>query len=152
MGWTYSGNPNNSAKDAVRFLIGDTIQTDPILQDGEIEYFLGIYNNTPLNAAIRCCETIIALFSRQVDEGVGKVKISFSQKVKQYTSTLAMLKVRLATEDAQPFSGALTHTEKNVNDSNNNLVKPDFTKHMMEDHQGAPWTSNDTTGPRGGNG
>jgi hypothetical protein len=65
MAWNYSGNPSSSPKDATRFLIGDTDSCDQLLQDGEIEYFLGMYNNAPINAAIRCVETIMSKFSRK---------------------------------------------------------------------------------------
>ena len=68
MGWTYGGDPSASAKDAVRFLVGDTDSTDQLLQDGEITYLLSQYNNAPLNAAIRACETIMAKFARMADE------------------------------------------------------------------------------------
>jgi hypothetical protein len=43
MAWTYSGDPNSSDKDKYRFLIGDTISTDPILADEEITFILNTY-------------------------------------------------------------------------------------------------------------
>lgn len=139
--WTYSGNPAYSAKDQVRFLIGDTDSDDRQLFDQEIIWVLSQYNNTPLNAAVRCCETIVTKYARQVDETVGQVKIMFSQRMKNYQTTLATLRARLAMEDASPFAGGLSVSEKRTVSQNTDRVRPDFTKHMMENYQIAPWTT-----------
>lgn len=141
MTWLYSGNPGYSAKDQVRFLIGDTDSTDPLLQDAEITWVLSQYNNAPMNAAIRCCEAIIAKFSRLANEAVGQVRIDFSQKAQAYTKMLTMLKTRLATEDASPYAGGISVSDKQAQTQNTDRVRPDFRKHMMENEQIAPWTT-----------
>lgn len=141
MTWRYSYNPGYNAKDQVRFLIGDTDHTDPLLQDEEIEWVLTQYNNTPMNAAIRCCESIIAKFSRLANESVGQVKIDFKQKAEGYIKMQTVLKTRLATEDAGPYAGGISKSDKRSNNQNTDLVKPDFRKHMMENEQIAPWTT-----------
>ena len=139
--WTYSGNPGSSAKDQTRYLIGDTDSTDPLLNDTEIAWVLSQYNNTPINAAIRCCESIISKFSRMADETVGQVKINFSQKAQNMRDLQTTLVNRLAMEDCAPFAGGITVSSKQVNRQNANLVRPDFTKHMMENYDIAPWTT-----------
>lgn len=138
--WSYSFNPGYSAKDQVRFLIGDTDKSDPILYDGEINWLVSQYGSA-MHAAIRACETIISKFSRQADEAVGQVKITFSQKAKAYGTTLDMLRSRLAMEDCAIFAGGILKSDKQLNDQNTNLVRPDFSKHMMENDQIAPWTT-----------
>lgn len=139
--WNYSGNPGFSAKDQVRYLIGDTIASKPLLNDAEIEWVLTQYQFTPMNAAIRCCEAIVAKFSRQADESVGQVKITFSQKAEAYRKLITDLRNRLAMEGAVPYSGGISKSDIQANDQNSNRVRPDFTKHMMENHQIAPWTT-----------
>jgi hypothetical protein len=139
--WTYSGNPAHSAVDAVRFLIGDTNHCDQLLQDGEIAWVLGQYNNVPMNAAIRCCEVVMSKFSRMCDETVGQVSLSYSQKAKAYRDMRGDLVRRLATEDMTPFAGGISIAADQANINNNDRVKPDFTKHMMENQQIAPWVS-----------
>jgi hypothetical protein len=141
MPFSYSGNPASSAKDQVRFLIGDTDKCDVLLQDGEINWLLTQYNNTPMNAAIRACETIISKFSRQADEAVGQVKISFSQRAKSYQTTLTILRSRLAMEDCRPYAGGISIADKMIVAMNTDRVRPDFTRHMMENDLIAPWTS-----------
>lgn len=134
MVFSYSGNPAHNDVDAVRFLVGDTDALDPVLQDGEIQYLLNEYG-APLNAAIQACETIVARFSRLVDEKVGQVDVKFSQKAKQYTDMAALLRQRLALNDTTPYAGGLSQSDKRANDANSDRVRPDFTKHMMENHQ-----------------
>jgi hypothetical protein len=139
--WTYSGNPGSTPKDAVRFLIGDTDKDDQLLQDGEVAWVLGMFNNTPANAAIYCCDHIISKFSRMADESVGQVRISYSQKSKAYRELRKDLVYRLATTDMTPYAGGLSVSDEIVTDSNIDRVKPDFTKHMMENNQISPWVT-----------
>lgn len=142
MSYSYSGNPSNSAKDLVRFLIGDTDQSDWLLQDEEIQYLLSLYNNVALNASIRACESIIAKFSRLADESAGSVSVSFSQKATAYQKMITTLRVRLATDDMQPFAGGISQAQKQIVEANKDRVPPDFSKHMMENKDVAPWVTN----------
>ena len=151
MAWTYSGNPATSPKDTVRFLIGDTDKCDQLLQDDEIVWVLNLYNNTPNNAAIRCVETVMSKFSRLMDESVGQVKLTYSQKVKGYREMLRDLRNRLAMEDMAPYAGGISITDVNAIASNTDRVRPDFTKHMMENQQISPWVSG-SYNPTWGNG
>lgn len=40
MSWSYSGNPASSKLDECRFLLGDTNEDAPIMQDEEIQYII----------------------------------------------------------------------------------------------------------------
>lgn len=141
MSWSYTGNPASSAKDAVRFLVGDTNTCDQLLQDQEITWILGFYNNAPMNAAIRACETIMSKFARMADETVGQVKISYSQKAKSYREMRTDLVRRLATEDGGPYAGAVSISDMQTVAQNADRPPPEFTKHMMENQQISPWVS-----------
>lgn len=141
MSWSYSGDPAKSALDETRFLLGDTDQCDQLLQDGEILWVLSKYNNVPINAAIRCCEAVISKFSRLAQESVGQVSISFQQKREGYAATRKMLVSRLMTEDALPYAGGISKTDVKTVDANQDRIKPDFTKHMMENPQVGPGVS-----------
>lgn len=139
MPWTYSGNPGANPKDTVRFLVGDTNNCDQLLQDGEISWVLSQYNNSPMNAAIRCCEAVISKFSRMADESVGAVSVTFSQKVTAYRLTMADLRNRLSMEDMTPYAGGVSVADVQTVNANLNRVRPDFTKHMMQNTQSSPW-------------
>ncbi len=139
--WNYSFNPESSPKDAVRFLIGDTDAQDPLLYDLEIQYMLNQAGGAIQAAAIRCCEAIIAKFARLCDESVGQVKITFSQKMKAAQQQRIELTRRLATDNIRPYAGGISVTDIRQNNQNTDIPRPDFTKHMMENDQIAPWTT-----------
>jgi hypothetical protein len=136
---TYTGNPASSAKDATRFLIGDTDPCNFLLQDAEINYVLAQFNNVPLNASIPCVNAIIAKLSRLADETVGAVSIQFSQKAKGYRTMLADLRNQMAASDSAPYAGGITVSDMVATAANPNLVRPDFTKHMMQNRQSGGW-------------
>lgn len=141
MTWHYTGDPESSPKDEVRFLIQDTDKCDPLLQDGEINFVLKRYNYAPINAAIRCCEILIAKFSRQVDESVGQVHVTFSQRVKQYQQLKIELQNRLTTESMTIYAGGVSRTDQNIIASNTDRVRPAFTRYMMNNGQTSAWVN-----------
>lgn len=139
MSFSYSGNPDHSPVDGVRFLIGDTDQCDVLLQDEEIQSFLRLYNQTPLNAAIRCCETIIAKLSRRPDEQVGQVRISYSQQAKAYRALLSDLQNRIATENAAPYAGGISISDQNAQNQNPDRVRPKFNRNIFNNREDSPF-------------
>lgn len=141
MGFSYSGDPETSTKDAVRFFIGDTCESEPLLHDGEIFYLLRLYGDGVIQTSIRACETIMAKFARLVDESVGDVKLSYSQRIKGYQEMRDELRQRLTIEDCTPFAGGISKNQVKLTDQNHDRVKPDFTKHMMENRQISPWVT-----------
>lgn len=141
MAWSYSNNPDASAKDQTRFLIGDTDICDQLLSDEEINWALKTYCGSPLNASIRLAEAMIAKYSRLVDETVGQVSIKYSQRLAGFQALQGLLQNRLAMEDATPYAGGISRSDKRTQEMNTDRVRPDFTKHMMENHQFAPWVS-----------
>ena len=87
MTWTYSGNPSSTDRDAVRFLVADTVSSDPLITDEEIAYLLALYTEPP-HAAVGAARAIAAKFSREADQarGIGDLSLneSLSQKSTQY--------------------------------------------------------------------
>ncbi|MBW2672586.1 MAG: hypothetical protein JRD89_04105 [Deltaproteobacteria bacterium] len=100
MTWSYDSTLPTD-KDKVRFHIGDTDQSDQLLQDEEISYLLGETTNVLL-AASRAAKAIAARFSRQADKAVGDLRISLSQKAQAYMSLAADLEKRALTSSACP--------------------------------------------------
>lgn len=132
MSWSYSGNPNNSSLDAVRFLIGDTISTDPQLQDEEINYELSEENNVYL-AAIACAQALAAKFARLVDKAVDSFRISYSQRQAHYLALANSLTTRAAMKDGTPYVGGLTETDKLIDSQNPNMVQPEFNRKQFDE-------------------
>lgn len=84
MTWSYSGDPENSDLDTVRFLISDTDEDDQLLQDAEIEYALSVNKDDIYGAASLACDIIRRKFIRQVDYRLGPLAVSASQRAEAY--------------------------------------------------------------------
>jgi len=100
MTWSYDSSLTTD-KDKVRFYIGDTDQTDQLLQDEELSFLLTEMSNVLLAAAY-AAKAIAAKFSRQADKAVGDLRISLSQKAQAYVSLAADLEKRALTSSACP--------------------------------------------------
>lgn len=62
MSWSYSGNPASSELDALRFMLKDTIEDAPLLQDEEIQFIIDNYRspNARLVVGYRQCAATLA--------------------------------------------------------------------------------------------
>lgn len=124
MSWTYSGNPASSDNDKVRFLVGDTDETDQLVQDEEIAYALTTQPTAELAAAL-VAEAIAAKFARQVDSTVGRVSESASQRAMAFRERAKELRSNIALL-ARPSFGGLSQAEKERLDSDTDAVQPSF--------------------------
>jgi len=133
MSWTYSGDPSLSSKDAVRFAIGDTISSDPLLQDEEINYIIST-NSSIADAAYYACIGIVAKLSRLADKSVGKIKISYSQKVTQYQKLADKLYANAGIV-VIPYAGGISVSDKQDMQSDTSIVQPSFKIGGFDNHR-----------------
>jgi len=111
MTWTYSGDPSDSTRDAVRFLVGDTDTTDQLITDEEIDYIVtthGTLNRSSSEAA----RSIAAKFARLMNRSIGGLSADFSQK---YTHYMELADALLTNEEAfpvAPFISGFSRTAK----------------------------------------
>lgn len=131
MTWTYSGDPSQSAKDEVRFLIGDTNSSDPLLQDAEINWLLADCGTTRF-AAVEAAEGVAAYYARSADKAVGNLKLSASQKFEHYTRLAVRLRRKATIATVAPYAGGITQTDKNINRDNTDLVIPFFKRQEFD--------------------
>lgn len=95
MSWTYSGNPTSSTTDEIRFLIGDTDASDPLLQDEEIQY---LYNTwftkygTVFYVASIACETIAASYAREASHSADGVSVQLGEIQQKFTAQAETLR------------------------------------------------------------
>lgn len=102
MAWTYGGDPTAKARDAVRYLCGDTKQSKESLQDGEIDFHLVRYEIDPaqpstkyqglLLIAAECCLTLASRYADQVNFSADGVSASVSSIAAEYRSQAARLR------------------------------------------------------------
>ncbi len=136
MTWTYNFTQLAAGAQLpqVRFLIGDTLPSDQLLQDEEIDYALSARGNV-YAAAADCCRSIASTFSRQSDMADGDLRISRSQKAKAYMERALNLDAQFAINGgAQPWAGGISVTQKQTAEQDSDRVTPQFNL-GMEDNQ-----------------
>jgi hypothetical protein len=100
MTWTYTADPAASAKDAVRFLVGDTNEDATFtMQDEEILWNLAEVGNEPYRAAANSAENLAALYvglATIEEKTVGGLEISrtYSDRAKRFAALANMLLIR----------------------------------------------------------
>lgn len=93
MTWEYSGDPAFSSKDEVRFLIGDTDDSDHQLEDEEIDYLVTTYGDATV-AALAGARALASKYSRLSisAKAVGDLKIDYRSKAAEYRELVKTLK------------------------------------------------------------
>ena len=140
MTWTYTGNPASSAKDAIRFLVGDTDTTDQLLSDEEIAWVNTEASGTPTgttaiyDAAAQCALTIATKLGREADKSIGDLSVSLSQRAAAFRAAASDLKAMAARHTAvpTPYAGGLTISDKDIDEENSDLFRGWFSSGQFE--------------------
>lgn len=127
MTWSYTGNPADSNKDQARFYLQDTDVNDQLMTDEELNFLIST-EGSPISAALRGAEILLARFANCVDETVGGVSVKLSQKMDQYKKLRDDLRKRIAIGYAIPFAGGLDYSQKHSVETNDDRVEPFFTR------------------------
>ena len=135
MTWSYSGDPDSSALDAIRFLIGDTDTNDQLLANEEITWVNSQISGSSTSTdalytvSYRCLIAVASKFSRLADQAIGDMKVSMSQKAKGAIAQAKQLKVLAEQEGGTPtpYAGGITISDKEIDLDNSDLVKPYFS-------------------------
>lgn len=136
MSWSYSGDPNLSRLDAVRFLVGDTDIDDQLLSDEEIIYIEESVSNIYI-AGSRASEAIAGKFSRLADKSLGDYSISLSQKASAYLELAGRLSHRAKADLAKkvkPYAGGISVSDKETVELDFDRVNPAFKKDIFDSH------------------
>jgi len=141
MTWTYSGDPSASARDSIRFLIGDTDTTDQLLSNEEIAWVNTEASGTPTatnaiyDAAYRCCLAIASSFTRFSDKSLGDLSVSWSQRAGAYREQALRMKALAARSGMVPvpYAGGITISDKDIDQSNSDLSRQWFVAGQFTD-------------------
>lgn len=131
MVWSYSGDPSDSDRDEVRFLIGDTNSSYPLVQNEEVDWALTQEPQTQLAGAL-LLEHLATKTARLADMKVGDVSKSLSKLTEQYEARAKKLRT-LAAGCALPFFGGLSKAGKEELAADSDAVQPNF-EIGMDDH------------------
>ena len=141
MAWSYSGDPDSSALDAIRFLCGDTDTNDQLLANEEISWInkqvTGSTTATTslYESAYRSCIAIASKFSRLASQAVGDLKVDLHQKAENTRAQAKMLKDLASREGGvpTPYAGGITYSDKTVDQENSNIVPEFFSRGQFRD-------------------
>ena len=111
MTWTYSGDPSDSTRDAVRFMVGDTDVNDQLLSDEEIDYLV-VEHGTINRISSEAARGIAAKFARLMTRSIGGLSADFSAKYRQYLELADNLMAREETYPVAPFSSGWRRDQK----------------------------------------
>lgn len=110
MSWTYSGDPSHNNRDAVRFLVGDTIESDQLATDQEIEWALSLKTNI-YSAAALLASGIATNFARlKISVKIGPISEEYGNRADFYANRAADLeKAAVNNISVLPTFGQAVH-------------------------------------------
>lgn len=141
MAWTYGGDPSSNARDAIRFLVGDTDTNDQLLNDAEIAWINNQVTGSDTattalyESAWRAMVAIASKFSRLADQAVGDLKVDLFQKATNARAQADELKALALREGnvPTPYAGGLTVSDKDIDRDNSNMIQPSFVRGQFRD-------------------
>ena len=145
MAWTYDvSDIATSALDQVRFMVGDTLASDPQLQDEEINYVMS-QRATVFGAAADCCRALASKYSRSADQKAGDTQVWYSQIAAAYALKAIQLDAQAAQTGASviPFAGGTSVTDFNNRAGDPNQMSPQFNIGMMDSVLPVPSVGNE---------
>ena len=92
MSWSYDSSAlATSIKDQIRLLIGDTNETEPFIEDEEINFYIGQHPNDATRAALDCVNVIITRITSTPDYTLGPYSESKASRLSAFRSIKASL-------------------------------------------------------------
>lgn len=95
MSWTYSGNPANSKLDECRFLISDTVESAPIMQDEEIQYIIDSSTGNTNQLYYQLFSRAATIFSRDIKRRLGPQSEDPTERLKYFSNQAAYYQKKL---------------------------------------------------------
>ena len=146
MTFTYSNDPNVSAKDKLRFLLHDTDSTDVLLSDEEIAWMITEWGPNIYDVARACAETLTTRFIRLADStsktvGDMSLSVSYSQKSQEYKD-LAISFLARRLRKSRPRIGVNADALKNTDARTTNEFGTDFHLGQMDNPNNPPAVTN----------
>ena len=133
MAWTYAGTPNSVARDAVRWLSGQTSSSDEVLAtDEEITYALAQRRSNNYGAAQLVCEFLASRYAgRAQDKSIGELAITFGERSRLYATRAKELGVlQIRSQGVSPYVGGISEAEQDTDAADTDLIQPSFSVGM----------------------
>lgn len=115
----------SGGKDAVRFFLGDTDMSSPLVQDEEITFALSMRGNQ-YGAVAMCARALSAKYARLVTNSVDGISAQMSAKTTQFLKVAQEYEAKAAVNYAMPYAGGLSIADMQANLDNTDAVPPLF--------------------------
>lgn len=125
--FSYFG-PSVSAKDAVRFLTGDTTENVALLSDDEITYCLTLASNDTRQASIQALQAMLAKVAADTLVSADGMIRDLKLRRDLLQARLTRLEENESAIAALPFAGGLSLSERESNRDDSDLVQPAFRR------------------------
>lgn len=96
MSFSYSGDPSDSILDECRFLLGDTNEANPIMQDEEIEYIIANAGNNVNMLRYRLFSQAATIFARDIKRSLGPQAEDPTSRLKYFNAQAAEYKSKIS--------------------------------------------------------
>lgn len=96
MSWSYSGNPSATPLDMCRFIIGDTNEKAPIMQDEEIQYIISKYGDNENKLKYELFLHASTIFSRDIKRSLGPQSEDPTSRLNFFKEQLEFYKAKLS--------------------------------------------------------
>ena len=97
MSFSYSGNPADSIINECRFLLGDTDELHPIMQDEEIQYLIDTYGSDINTLRYNLFMRAATLFARDIKRSLGPQSEDPTSRLNFFKSQMEYYKKQLST-------------------------------------------------------
>ena len=141
---TYSGDPATNARDAIRFLTGDTDTNDQLINDEEIAWTNNQVTGSDTattalyEVSYRVMVAIASKFSRLADQSVGDLKVDMYQKATNAREQAKLLYAQASREGntPTPYAGGISVSDKEIDEDNSDIVQPYFSRGQFTNSRG----------------
>lgn len=139
MSWTYTGNPADSTKDAVRFLVGQTSTSDPVVvSDQEITWAATQCGNS-YATAVMVGEAMLQQYAGKDAQSltVGNLSETYGDRAARLQVTLMNLKRQSGMRNVVPVAGGLTIADQQSRAADTSLTPYVFEVGMNDNPPGS---------------
>lgn len=125
MTFTYDISALTVELNTIRFYIGDTDSTDPLLEDEEIAYIQANYSTLLIRVA-ECCRMICSKVARKVDYRLSLLSEKASAIYDRYKALAERFEAQ--TSLSYPWAGSIIESLKEDAEDDTSLVHPKIKK------------------------
>lgn len=96
MSWSYSGDPTSSKIDECRFLIGDTNEAFPIMQDEELQYLVDEAGDNKSYLRYLLYSQAATIFARDIKRSLGPQSEDPTERLKFFKEQADLYKSKMS--------------------------------------------------------